>query len=53
MEEFADDNLKFNEKNGIKFSKEVENNVGKGEIDQYEQFLFSPQCIQRTYTTDT
>ena len=31
LEEFADDNFEFNE-NGRKFSKWVENNVGKGEI---------------------
>ena len=29
--EYADDNFKFNE-NGRKFSKQVENTVGKGEI---------------------
>ena len=38
MKEFADDNFKFN-KNGKKFSKSVENTVGKGEIARYEQFL--------------
>ena len=31
LEEFADNNFKFDEK-GIKFSKWVENSVGKGEI---------------------
>ena len=31
LEEFADSNFKFN-KNGRKFSKWVENTVGKGEI---------------------
>ena len=36
MKEFAYDN--FNE-NGWKFSKLVENTVGKWEIARYEQFL--------------
>ena len=36
-----------------KFSKWVENAVGKGEIARYEQFLLFPQCIQKTYTADT
>ena len=31
LKEFADDNFKFDE-NGRKFSKRVENTVGKGEI---------------------
>ena len=39
--EFADDKFKFNE-NGRKFSKRVENIVGKGEIARYEQFLLFP-----------
>ena len=41
LKEFAGDNLKFNE-NGRKFSKWVENTVGKGEIARYEQFLLFP-----------
>ena len=36
-----------------KFSKRVENTVGKGEIARYEQFLLFPQCFQKTCTTDT
>ena len=36
---------KFDE-NGRKFSKMIENTVGKGEIAHYEQFLFFPQCFQ-------
>ena len=28
-------------------SKQVENNVGKGEIARYEQFLLFPQCFQK------
>ena len=46
LKEFADDNFKFNE-NGRKFSKQVENTVGKGEIARYEQFLLIPQCFQK------
>ena len=41
LKAFADDNLKLN-KNGRKFSKGVENSVGKGEITHYEQFLLFP-----------
>ena len=52
LKEFADDNSNF-EENGRKFSKWVENTVGKGEIAHYEQFLLFPQCFQRTYTADT
>ena len=33
------------DKNGRKFSKRVENIVGKGEIARYEQFLLFPQCF--------
>ena len=44
LKEFADNNLKFGE-NGRKFSKKLENTVGKGEIALYEQFLLSPQKI--------
>ena len=46
LKEFADDNFKFDE-NGRKLSKRVENAVGKGEIAHYEQFLLSPQCLQK------
>ena len=46
MKQSADDNFKFNE-NITKFSKQVENTVGKGEIARYEQFLLSPQCFQK------
>ena len=52
LKEFADDNLNFDE-NGKKFSKRVENTVGKGEIARYEQFLLFPQCFQKTCTADT
>ena len=47
LKEFADHNFKF-DKNGRKFSKRVENNVGKGEIARYEQYLLFPQCFQKT-----
>ena len=52
MKEFADDNFKFDGKDK-KFSKRVENTVGKGEIARYEQFLLFPQCFQKTCTADT
>ena len=52
LKELADVNFKFDE-NGRKFSKWVENAVGKGEIARYEQFLLFPQCFQNTCTTDT
>ena len=44
--------FKFDE-NERKFSKRVENTVGKGEIARYEQFLLFPQCFQKTCTEDT
>ena len=47
VKEFADNNIKFDE-NGSKFSKQVENTVGKGEIARYEQFLLFPQWFQKT-----
>ena len=37
LKEFEDDNLMVDE-NGRKFSKGLENTVGKGEIAYYEQF---------------
>ena len=46
LKESADDNFKFHE-NSRKFSKRVENTVGKGEIAHYEQFLLFPQCFQK------
>ena len=51
LKEFADDNFKVDE-NSRKFSKRVENTVGKGEIACYEQFLLFPQCFQKTCTAD-
>ena len=44
LKEFADDHFKFDE-SGRKLSKRVENTVGKGEINRYEQFLLFPQCF--------
>ena len=49
LKEFADDNLKLDEKGG-KLSKWEENTVEKGEIARYDQFLHFPQCFQRTCT---
>ena len=46
LKQSADDNFKFDE-NRRKFSKRVENTVGKGEIARYEQFLLFPQCFQK------
>ena len=48
LKKFADDNFKFDE-NGRKFSKRVENTVGKGEIACYVQFLRIPQCFKDLY----
>ena len=45
LKEFADENFKFDE-NGRNLTIQVENNVGKGEIARYEQFLFFPHCFQ-------
>ena len=52
LKEFTDNNFEFDE-NGRKFSKRLENTVGNGEIARYEQFLFFPQCSQKTSTADT
>ena len=46
MKAFADDNFRF-DGNGRKFSKRLENTVGKEEIARYEQFLLFPQCFQK------
>ena len=52
VKNLADDNFKFDE-NGRKFSKQVENNVGKGEIARDEQFLLFPQCFQKKNLSQT
>ena len=46
LKQSADDNFTSDE-NSRKFSKWVENTVGKGEIACYEQFLLFPQCFQK------
>ena len=51
LKEFADDNFEFDE-NGRKFSKRVENTVGKGEIARDEQFILFPQCFQMNSTAN-
>ena len=38
---------RFADENSRKFSKQVENTVGKGEITHYEQFLLFLQCFQK------
>ena len=48
---FADDNFELHQ-NSRKFSKRVENTVGKEEIARFEQFLIFPQCFQKTHTAD-
>ena len=45
LKQSADDNFEF-DVNSRKFSKLVENTVGKGEIARYEQFLLFPKCFQ-------
>ena len=52
VKRFADDNFKFYD-NGKKFSKRIENTVGRGEIACYVQFLLFPQRFQKTCTADT
>ena len=48
MKEFADENFKL-DKNGRKFSKGVENTMGKEEIAHNEQFLLFLQCFQKPH----
>ena len=48
-QKYADDTFKL-DKRGVKFSKQIENTVGKGENACYEQFLSSQQKI---YVADT
>ena len=47
LKQSADDTFEF-DANSRKFSKLVENTVGKGEIARYEQFLLFPQCFQKS-----
>ena len=51
LKEFAHDNFKY--ENARKFSKMVENTVGRGEIARHEQFLLFPQFLFMTCTMDT
>ena len=46
LKQSADDSFEF-DVNNRKFSKLVENTVGKGEIARYEQFLLYLQCFQK------
>ena len=46
LKQSADDNFEF-DVNSRKFSKRVENTVGKGEIARYEQFLLFPSVFKR------
>ena len=46
LKEFEEDNFKFDE-NGRKFSRRVENIVGRGEIARYEQFLLFPAVFSK------
>ena len=52
LKDFTEDIFKYDE-NGRKFTKWVENNMGKGEIARYKQFLLFPQCFQKACTADT
>ena len=51
LKKFADDHFRFDE-NDRKFSKRVENTVGKGEIAPYKQLILFPQYFQNTCTAD-
>ena len=51
LKEFAHDNFQLDE-NGRRFSKWVENTVGKGEIAHKKQFLLFQQCFQKACTAD-
>ena len=46
LKQFAEDNFEFDE-NSRKFSKQVENTVGKGEIAFHKHILLFPQCFQK------
>ena len=48
----VNDKFKFDENCG-KFSKWIENTVGKGEIALYKQFFLYPQSFQKTCIADT
>ena len=46
LRQSADNNFKFDE-NSRKFSKRVENTLGKGEIAHYQQFLLFPTVFSK------
>ena len=52
LKEIAAEHFQFDE-NGRKFSKRVENTVGKGEIARCKQFHLFPQCFQKPCNVDT
>ena len=52
LKKYADDNFKSDE-TGRKFSKWVENTVGKGESARYEQFLLFHKRFPKTCKADT
>ena len=52
LQEFSDDNIRSHENIG-KFSKMVENAVGKGEIAHHEQFCFFSKSFRNTFTAET
>ena len=45
--------VKIMDKWGIQLSDSVENNMGKGEIAHYKQFLLFPQCFHKLPRVDT
>ena len=51
LKQSADNNFEF-DVNSRKFSKLVENTVGKGEIARYEQFILFPQCFHKASFTE-
>ena len=46
LKQSADDSFKFDE-NSRKFSRRLENTVGKGEIASYEQFFSFPTVFSK------
>ena len=51
LKEFQDDNFTLDENDG-KFTKTIENTVGKGKITRHKHFLLFQQCFQKTCTAD-
>ena len=52
LKAFADDNFKSDE-SGRRFSKQVENTVGKGEISRNEQFFFFSNSVFKRLVLQT